>query len=416
MIENNITRKKIFYCFTYGDQHNRSTEKIKGGTRMISDGGSNIHTNFLLGIKDKFDITIYAYQHNYQAKNFFSDCPNIKIIEFRTLSGLFNRCLIKIEVITRCFYPGLTFLFEKLNYQYFITQTDFLPDTFSAFCAKIRNPKIEWVASFFLKAPAPWDKDSPYKGKCWVIGFFYWLLQKPSIFFIRSKADKILVTSEPDVAMFITKKRDRSKIIIVQGGVDITESEKYLSSDDVIPVVQRKYDACFLGRFHYQKGVLKLIDIWKFVCQNKPSAKLAMIGHGQLEKDVRQKIKENKLENNIDLLGFKDGQEKFEIFKQSKIMVHPATYDSGGMAAAEGMAWGLPGVSFDLEALKTYYPKGMLKTEPGNNKKFAQNIIDLLNNTELYDQTAKDARNLILEVWDWKKRAEFMANKIFFEK
>ena len=31
------------------------------------------------------------------------------------------------------------------------------------------------------------------------------------------------------------------------------------------------------------------------------------------------------------------------------------------MAAAEAMAWGLPGVSFDLESLKTYYQKVWLK-------------------------------------------------------
>ena len=43
------------------------------------------------------------------------------------------------------------------------------------------------------------------------------------------------------------------------------------------------------------------------------------------------------------------------------MVVHPAIFDSGGMAAAEAMAWGLPGVSFDLPALKTYYPQGMIK-------------------------------------------------------
>jgi len=35
------------------------------------------------------------------------------------------------------------------------------------------------------------------------------------------------------------------------------------------------------------------------------------------------------------------------------------------MAAMEAMAWSLPGVCFDLEALKTYYPKGMVKVPLG---------------------------------------------------
>ena len=76
------------------------------------------------------------------------------------------------------------------------------------------------------------------------------------------------------------------------------------------------------------------------------------------------------------------------------------------MAAAGGMAWGLPGVSFDLESLKTYYPKGMVKTNVGDNGQFAENILKLLNNSEYYNQVSQDAHNLIVETWDWKKRAE----------
>jgi glycosyltransferase involved in cell wall biosynthesis len=397
---------KMLYFFIYGDQHHKSNEKARRGEKMLSDGGSNIHTNFLLQIKDKFEIMIYTYQDNYQVRNFFSDFSSIEIEEFKTLSGLFNKCLIRIETATRCIYPGLTFLFKKMNYQYLITQTDFLPDTFSAWCAKIRNPKIEWIASFFLRAPAPWDKDSPYRGKNWVIGFFYWLLQKPSIWMIKNKADKVMVTSEPDVTFFVNKKRDRSKIVVAQGGVNIEESEKYLASGNVIPVKKRKYDACFVGRFHYQKGIIELIEIWRRVCDNKQNARLAIIGHGQLEDDVKNRIKKLELENNIDLLGFKDGEEKYEIFKQAKIIVHPATYDSGGMAAAGGMAWGLPGVSFDLESLKTYYPKGMIKAKIGDDGQFAENILKLLNDSIYYNQIAQDAHSLIVETWDWKKRAE----------
>lgn len=406
-------KKDILYFYNYGDQHHSSSQNLEKGEKVISDGGSNIHTNFLLKIKDKYKITIFTYKDNYQVRNFFSDCSNILIIEFGTLSALFKKYLLKLETVTRCFYPGLIFLFKKINVKYLVTQTDFLPDTFAAFLAKIRNPQIEWIATFFLAAPVPWDKTSPYKGKRFVIGLCYWLLQAPSIWFIKAKADKILVTSEPDIDRFVTKRRDRSKIIPVQGGVNIEESEKYLKSDDQTPVENRKYEACFSGRFHYQKGVTVLIDIWYEVCKIKPAYKLAMIGVGPLEADVKEKIKQYGLENNIDLLGFMGGQDKFEIFKNSKIMVHPATYDSGGMAAAEGLAWALPGVSFDLEALKTYYPKGMIKTPEKDIRKFAENVVELINNSELYNKTKIEALELIREVWDWNKRAERMERLLF---
>jgi len=172
------------------------------------------------------------------------------------------------------------------------------------------------------------------------------------------------------------------------------------------------YSACFVGRFHPQKGVLALIDIWKEVVRKVPGAKLAMIGNGPLEDEVRKKIEENGLSNNIVLFGFLDGEDKFKIFKQSKIVVHPATFDSGGMAAAEAMAWGLPAVGFDLEALKTYYSRGMDKAPIGDYLAFANAILKLLNNNEYYVQKGKEARDYIVQEWDWNKRAHEILNKM----
>jgi len=62
-------------------------------------------------------------------------------------------------------------------------------------------------------------------------------------------------------------------------------------------------------------------------------------------------------------------------------------------------------VRFDLPALRTYYPKGMLKTPCYDLKAFAENILKLLNDAELYEKTAKDALNWAKE-WDWDRRAE----------
>lgn len=314
-----------------------------------------------------------------------------------------------LDYFRRAILGSLKFGRIKLDQHYkniIYSSSDFWPDSIPAFILKLRNPKAKWIAGFYLFAPKPWQKDSPYKGKRWFIGLFYWLTQLPIYWLVKRFADMVFVTSKPDVEKFITKRRNRDKILVIRGGVDTKPSEEYLNSGRTIPLEKRKYDGCFIGRFHPQKGVLELIDIWKLVCAEKPNAKLAMIGNGPLEKEVKEKIEKLFLKNNIELLGFKDGEEKYEIFKQSKIILHPAIYDSGGMAAAEGMAWGLPGVSFDLEALKTYYPKGMLKTKCFDFQDFANNIIELLVNKELYNKLSKDSLDLTREEWDWRKRAE----------
>jgi glycosyltransferase involved in cell wall biosynthesis len=276
-----------------------------------------------------------------------------------------------------------------------------------------RGPAVKWIAGYYLFAPQPFSADSPYKGRNWFRGALYWLMQIPSCHLVRRYADYVFVTSQPDVARFVTPRRPASRVVVVQGGVDITESERYLRSSDVVPLERRQYDACFIGRFHFQKGVLELVDIWRRVVAQKKDARLAMIGEGSLRPEMEARIAALGLREHITILGFMDGAAKFEVFKQSRLMVHPATYDSGGMAAAEGMAWRLPGVSFDLEALKTYYPQGMSKAAPGNHDEFASLILRLLADRALYEREAEAAHALIVGVWDWKKRAQRVYDAVF---
>lgn len=392
----------------------RATQGLSGGDRILIEltkRWKDLFNNFQI-------ITCTSGERI--IKNYIQDFHNLKIGVIKISPSYYNN-LAKLYLYKT--FKGLFFLKRLLKkYKlgrntYLYSSSDFWPDSIPAFYAKLKYPHLRWIAGFYLFAPTPWQKDSPYKTsfKHWIRGLIYWLTQLPIYWIIKKYADFVFVTSNPDVKKFITPKRDKSKIIIIQGGVDIKESQKYLKSGKIIPLNQRRYDACFVGRFHYQKGVLELIEIWKMVCQKRREAKLAMIGVGPLEEEMKAKIKKYHLENNIELLGFRDGEKKYQIFKNSKIMVHPATYDSGGMAAAEGMAWGLPGVSFDLEALKTYYPQGMIKTPLGNLEQFSKNILRLLQKKEDYQNMSLKARKLIEDFWNWDLRAKKIYKRIIYE-
>ena len=76
------------------------------------------------------------------------------------------------------------------------------------------------------------------------------------------------------------------------------------------------------------------------------------------------------------------------------------------MAAAEGMAWGLAGISYDLRALKTYYPRGMVKVPVGDKAAFASTIVRLLMDDSERRRLGKEARELIMEMWNWESRAD----------
>ena len=285
------------------------------------------------------------------------------------------------------------------------SSSDFWPDSVPAWLFKMKFKRVKWIAGFYLFASNPFIGETHYKGKAVLKGLIYYLTQVPIYYLVRKYADMVWVTSEPDRWKFIGNRLSKSKVIAVRGGVDVK------TPASIPEPKQKKFDAVFIGRFHPQKGVLELIDIWKVVCVKKNDAKLAMIGVGELEGAVINKIKRCGLEQNIILFGFKDGIEKLRIFKDSRVVVHPATYDSGGMAACEAMACGLPGVSFDLPALRTYYPKGMLKTPCYDLKAFAENILRLLNDENLYRETSKEALDWAKE-WDWDQRAEELLKEL----
>ena len=289
------------------------------------------------------------------------------------------------------------------------TASDFWPDSLPGFIMFLRNRKhARWIAGFYLFAP------NPFKGfreeGLWRIpsvrNFVYWLSQKPIYYIVRRFADTVFVTSQPDVAAFVTPHRPEERVIVIRGGVDVS-----VSQTDLVAVnnEEKIFDAVFLGRFHPQKGVVELIDIWRTVCDKIPGAKLAIIGTGPLEKELRRNIEVNNLEEEVSILGFLDGAPKHEIFRRSKLILHPALYDSGGMAAAEGMAWGLAGIGYDLQALKSYYPRGMAKVPVGNTGEFASTIVELLRDESSRYRLGEEARNLILEEWSW----EVQANRIW---
>lgn len=283
--------------------------------------------------------------------------------------------------------------------------SEFWMDSLPAFILKLRYQNIKWVAAWFQTAPLPWkgftEGDREEKHRLSVLT--YWLVQIPIKPLVAKFADYVLVNNEIEKQQFPRHaKNDRA--IVVLGAVDLKKIGNWKLKIGNLPKV---YDAVFQGRFHPQKGVVELVEIWKLVVDQKSDAQLVMIGDGPLMKNVQLRIKNLKLENNITLKGFLfDGEEKYRIFSQSRIVVHPAFYDSGGMASLEAMAFKLPAVGFNLKSFESYYPQGMIKVKIGDQGFFAKTILELLNDKSKREKIGRNALNMINKNWSWDERAK----------
>lgn len=300
---------------------------------------------------------------------------------------------------------GLTLRMEENTQIIIYSASEFWMDCLPAFFLKLRFKKIKWVAAWYQTAPNPLKgfSEGERRQKYHFKAFVYWLFQQPVKFLIGNYADFVLVNNEEEKKQFPALNH-KGNVLVVLGAVDIKAIKKWRVLFKNSPKV---YDAVFQGRFHPQKGVLELIDLWKIVVNKKIDAKLIMIGDGPLMEKAKLKIKSENLERNIKLTGYLfDGEEKYRIFSQSKLVVHPAFYDSGGMAAAEAMAFGLPAIGFDLKSFQSYYPRGMVKVKIGDLKLFAKTILELLDNKDRRDEIGKNALNMINMSWSWEKRAQ----------
>ncbi len=311
-----------------------------------------------------------------------------------------------VNYIARIFagvWLGLTLKVEPKDFLY--SCSDFWMDVFPAAILKFRFPKTHWFGGWFQTAPNPFRGYTEGKRKHTykLASLLYWLSQFIAKPLLAHSANLVLVNNSLETSKF-------PKSLAVLGAVDVSAIKKFRTTNQK---KQKVYDAIFQGRFHPQKGVLELIDIWASVVKTKPSAKLIMIGDGELMPQVVHRIDELNLNANIILKGYiYDGPEKYSIFNTSRVVVHPAYYDSGGMASAEAMAFGLPCVGFDLPAYKSYYPMGMLKVPIGDINQFAETITNLLTNKTLYAAVSTQAEKLISTNYSWEKRAKEVLTKV----
>ena len=291
--------------------------------------------------------------------------------------------------------------------------SEFWMDALPAFIVKLRKAKTHWVAAWYQTAPPPWKGFSEQVAPRYRLRALpYWLSQLAIKPLISSFSDSVCVNNKIESRQF--SKHSLNQTFVMHGAVDI----------DIIKIYKQRYvkekkiyAAVFQGRFHPQKGVVELIDIWRLVTGQMPDARLAMIGDGPLMPDVQARIEKYKLSKNIKLFGYLfDGPRKYKTFSQSKLVVHPSLYDSGGMAAAEAVAFGLGIVGYDLESYKDYYKKGILKVKVGNKEAFSDAILKLLKNKKKLSKLARDAQEDVYTNWSWDVRARDFSNFIGSQK
>ena len=94
-----------------------------------------------------------------------------------------------------------------------------------------------------------------------------------------------------------------------------------------------------VGRFNLQKNQIFLLEIFQQIVSKEKDARLLLIGTGELEDTIQQKIKELQLEDNVQLLGVRKDVDR--IYQAMDIFLMPSLFEGLPLTGVEAQANGL---------------------------------------------------------------------------
>lgn len=134
---------------------------------------------------------------------------------------------------------------------------------------------------------------------------------------------------------------DNTKIL--NNGVDLSEYSRQYDRDKKrmdLNIPQNAFLVVHVGRFNSVKNHEFLIDVFKQIKEQRAEAFLLMIGKGETERQVVEKIKAEGLDGSYKILH--DRTDVAEILQASDAAVFPSIVEGLGIAVIEMQAAGLP--------------------------------------------------------------------------
>lgn len=173
-------------------------------------------------------------------------------------------------------------------------------------------------------------------------------------------------------------------------------------SKEKIEMKKDKLNIITVGRLSYQKGYDILLQTHKKLIKEGLNYSLIILGEGIERKNLEKYIKENNLENNTQLLGFKENP--YSYLKEADIFVSSSRYEGYPLVLCEAVCLGKPIIATNCTGPKEILENSRygLMAEVENVDDLAEKMKKLILNEELrkkYSDLSKERA----EIFDIKK-------------
>mgnify|MGYP004507434967 FL=1 len=150
------------------------------------------------------------------------------------------------------------------------------------------------------------------------------------------------------------------------------------------------YDLIYVGRLTYQKNPQRLLRLCARLKESKPDLKVAIVGTGELEEELKALCKELNLEDTVHFLGFQPNPIK--MVAGSKAMILTSRWEGTPMCALEAMALGTPVVSTPSDGMKDLLTDGVSGYLTESDEQMAVDLLKIFTQPEHRQLLAENAR------------------------
>ena len=171
------------------------------------------------------------------------------------------------------------------------------------------------------------------------LNFFGKFILKFSI----SNALRITVVSKKNqkkINDFINIQKYKEKIKVIPMGISKKFYEQLSTKNQITS--EKKY-FLYYGRLTKYKGIDLLIKSFKEINSNYPNTRLKIIGYGDMEKELKNLVKINKLEGYVEFQPFQNVERIIEEIDKSNLVIVPSVdtgyeFEAGPLTIIESMA------------------------------------------------------------------------------
>jgi len=170
-----------------------------------------------------------------------------------------------------------------------------------------------------------------------------------------------------------------------------------IQDEQQVIVEPKKNQFVYLGRLVFYKNVEVIIKSFKTVTEQFPDAKLVIAGDGPHKSSLQELTNKLDISNNITFAGYVTPDEKKKLLAESNALLFPSVIEGFGLVMLESFQQKRPVIVSNIPPMSDIiqHNKTGLTIDPHDENKWAEKIIQLINNPNISDKMGKEGNQIL---------------------